>query len=72
MLLCPFNLSLEAWNLVDKEEAVGTGSCFPFQGYKKTLLRLRLRKKQVSDVQKVLQGGEQEIQFEDFTNTLRK
>ncbi|CAK6436190.1 unnamed protein product [Pipistrellus nathusii] len=42
------------------------------QGYKKTLLKLRLRKKQVLDVQKVLQGGEQEIQFEDFTNTLRK
>lgn len=56
----------------DEEEAMGTGSCFPFQGYNKTLLRLRLRKKQVSDVQKVLQGGEQEIQFEDFTNTLRE
>uniref|UniRef100_A0A8C8ZI54 Polycystin 2 like 1, transient receptor potential cation channel n=1 Tax=Prolemur simus TaxID=1328070 RepID=A0A8C8ZI54_PROSS len=42
------------------------------QGYKKTLLRLRLRKERVSDVQKVLQGGEQEIQFEDFTNTLRE
>ncbi|XP_047559510.1 polycystic kidney disease 2-like 1 protein isoform X2 [Lutra lutra] len=41
------------------------------QGYNKTLLRLRLRKEQVSDVQKVLQGGE-EIQFEDFTNTLRE
>ncbi|XP_053440737.1 polycystic kidney disease 2-like 1 protein isoform X3 [Nycticebus coucang] len=40
------------------------------QGYNKTLLRLHLRKEQVSDVQKVLQGGEQEIQFEDFTNTL--
>jgi polycystin 2L1 len=32
---------------------------------------LRLRKEQVSDVQKVLQSGEQEIQFEDLTNTLR-
>ncbi|XP_012873128.1 PREDICTED: polycystic kidney disease 2-like 1 protein [Dipodomys ordii] len=42
------------------------------QGYKKTLLRLRLKKEQVSDVQKVLQGGKQEIQFEDFTNTLRE
>ncbi|XP_029425540.1 polycystic kidney disease 2-like 1 protein [Nannospalax galili] len=42
------------------------------KSYKKTLLRLRLRKEQVSDVQKVLQGGEQEIQFEDFTNTLRE
>ncbi|XP_032168929.1 polycystic kidney disease 2-like 1 protein isoform X1 [Mustela erminea] len=42
------------------------------QGYNKTLLRLRLRKERVSDVQKVLQGGEQEIQFEDFTNTLRE
>ena len=45
---------------------------FPFQGYNKTLLRLHLRKEQVSDVQKVLQGEEQEIQFEDFTNTLRE
>ncbi|KAB1271700.1 Polycystic kidney disease 2-like 1 protein [Camelus dromedarius] len=42
------------------------------QGYHKTLLRLRLRKEQVSEVQKVLQGGEQETQFEDFTNTLRE
>ncbi|XP_048663097.1 polycystic kidney disease 2-like 1 protein isoform X2 [Marmota marmota marmota] len=42
------------------------------QGYNKTLLRLRLKKKQVSDVQKFLQGGEQEIQFEDFTKTLRE
>uniref|UniRef100_A0A8C3X7H4 Polycystin-2-like protein 1 n=1 Tax=Catagonus wagneri TaxID=51154 RepID=A0A8C3X7H4_9CETA len=42
------------------------------QGYNKTLLRLRLRKERVSDVQKVLQNGEQEIQFEDFTNTLRE
>ncbi|KAM5244290.1 LOW QUALITY PROTEIN: polycystin-2-like protein 1 [Hipposideros larvatus] len=41
------------------------------QSYNKALLRLRLRKEQVSDVQKVLQGGQQEIQFEDFTNTLR-
>lgn len=45
---------------------------FPFQSYKKTLLRLRLRKERVSDVQKVLKGGEPEIQFEDFTNTLRE
>uniref|UniRef100_F1S8V0 Polycystin-2-like protein 1 n=1 Tax=Sus scrofa TaxID=9823 RepID=F1S8V0_PIG len=42
------------------------------QGYNKTLLRLRLRKERVSDVQKVLQSGKQEIQFEDFTNTLRE
>lgn len=45
---------------------------FFFQGYNKTLLRLHLRKEQVSDVQKVLQGGEQEIQFEDFTSTLKE
>ncbi|CAH6952351.1 Pkd2l1 [Phodopus roborovskii] len=42
------------------------------QSYKKTLLKLRLRKEQVSDVQKVLKGGEPEIQFEDLTNTLRE
>ncbi|KAK2506718.1 hypothetical protein MC885_014344, partial [Smutsia gigantea] len=34
--------------------------------------RLRLRKKWVSDVQKVLHGSEKEIQFKDFTNTLRE
>lgn len=44
----------------------------PFQSYSKTLQRLRLRKERVSDVQKVLKGGEPEIQFEDFTNTLRE
>ncbi|NP_001402765.1 polycystic kidney disease 2-like 1 protein isoform 1 [Rattus norvegicus] len=42
------------------------------QSYSKTLQRLRLRKERVSDVQKVLKGGEPEIQFEDFTNTLRE
>ncbi|XP_004681071.1 PREDICTED: polycystic kidney disease 2-like 1 protein [Condylura cristata] len=42
------------------------------QGYNKTLLRLRLRKERVSDMQKVLQGAEQEIQFQDFTNTLKE
>ncbi|XP_051002583.1 polycystic kidney disease 2-like 1 protein [Acomys russatus] len=42
------------------------------QSYNKTLLRLRLRKERVSDMQKVLKGGEPEIQFEDFTNTLRE
>ncbi|KAF5911302.1 hypothetical protein HPG69_019670 [Diceros bicornis minor] len=45
---------------------------FVLLGYNKTLLRLRLRKERVSDVKKVLQGGEQEIQLEDFTNTLRQ
>lgn len=44
----------------------------PFQSYNKTLQRLRLRKERVSDVQKVLKGGEPEIQFEDFTNTLKE
>ncbi|XP_005407751.1 PREDICTED: polycystic kidney disease 2-like 1 protein isoform X4 [Chinchilla lanigera] len=42
------------------------------QGYNKTLLRLHLRKEHVSDVQKVLQGGKQKIQFEDFTSTLKE
>ncbi|XP_072484571.1 polycystin-2-like protein 1 isoform X2 [Notamacropus eugenii] len=42
------------------------------QGYNKTLLRLRLKKKRVSEVQRVLQGGEPQILFEDFTNTLRE
>ncbi|KAK7810931.1 hypothetical protein U0070_013585 [Myodes glareolus] len=39
---------------------------------KKALLRLHLRKERVSDVQKVLEGGESVIQLEDFTNTLRE
>nr|XP_020850205.1 polycystic kidney disease 2-like 1 protein isoform X1 [Phascolarctos cinereus] len=42
------------------------------QGYNKTLLRLRLKKERVSDVQRVLGGGERQLQFEDFTNTLRE
>lgn len=45
---------------------------FPFQSCKKALLRLHLRKERVSDVQKVLEGGESVIQLEDFTNTLRE
>ncbi|XP_031240865.1 polycystic kidney disease 2-like 1 protein [Mastomys coucha] len=60
-----------------KEELAGQKdqlqlSDFLKQSYKKTLQRLRLRKERVSDVQKVLKSGEPEIQFEDFTNTLRE
>ncbi|NP_852087.2 polycystin-2-like protein 1 [Mus musculus] len=60
-----------------KEELAGQKdqlqlSDFLKQSYNKTLLRLRLRKERVSDVQKVLKGGEPEIQFEDFTSTLRE
>ncbi|GAB1302455.1 Polycystic kidney disease 2-like 1 protein [Apodemus speciosus] len=47
-------------------------SDFLKQSYNKTLQRLRLRKERVADVQKFLKGGEPEIQFEDFTNTLRE
>nr|XP_034376223.1 polycystic kidney disease 2-like 1 protein [Arvicanthis niloticus] len=60
-----------------KEELAGQKDQFQLsdllkQSYNKTLLRLHLRKERVSDVQKVLKGGEPEIQFEDFTNTLRE
>ncbi|KAM9068995.1 polycystin-2-like protein 1 isoform 1-T1 [Sarcophilus harrisii] len=42
------------------------------QGYKKTLLRLRLKKERVSDVQRALRAGEPGLQFQEFTNTLRE
>ncbi|XP_039770201.1 polycystic kidney disease 2-like 1 protein [Ornithorhynchus anatinus] len=42
------------------------------QGYNKTLLKLRLKKERISDVQKALQSGSKELEFEDFKNSLRE
>ncbi|XP_060096937.1 polycystin-2-like protein 1 [Heteronotia binoei] len=42
------------------------------QGYNKTLMRLKLKKDRISDVQKALQKGTTELEFEDFKNSLRE
>ncbi|XP_015271981.1 PREDICTED: polycystic kidney disease 2-like 1 protein [Gekko japonicus] len=42
------------------------------QGYNKTLMRLKLKKDRISDVQKALQNRTKELEFEDFKNSLRE
>ncbi|XP_020646855.3 polycystin-2-like protein 1 [Pogona vitticeps] len=42
------------------------------QGYNKTLMKLKLKKDRISDVQKALQKGTKELEFEDFKNSLRR
>nr|XP_060623069.1 polycystin-2-like protein 1 [Anolis sagrei ordinatus] len=42
------------------------------QGYNRTLMKLKLNKDRISDVQKALQKGTKELEFEDFKNSLRK
>ncbi|XP_053166178.1 polycystic kidney disease 2-like 1 protein [Hemicordylus capensis] len=42
------------------------------QGYNRTLMRLKLKKDRISDVQKALQQGTKELEFEDFKNSLRE
>ncbi|XP_074855560.1 polycystin-2-like protein 1 [Carettochelys insculpta] len=42
------------------------------QGYHKTLLRLKLKKERISDVQKALQNGTKELEFEEFKNSLKE
>ncbi|XP_075790711.1 polycystin-2-like protein 1 [Pelodiscus sinensis] len=42
------------------------------QGYHRTLARLKLKKERISDVQKALQSGARELEFEDFKNSLRE
>ncbi|XP_042314373.1 polycystic kidney disease 2-like 1 protein [Sceloporus undulatus] len=42
------------------------------QGYNRTLMKLKLKKDRISDVQKALQKGTKELEFEDFKNSLRK
>ncbi|KAG9485041.1 hypothetical protein GDO78_008258 [Eleutherodactylus coqui] len=41
------------------------------QGYKKTLMKLKLKKERISDVQKALQNGSKEMSFEEFKNSLK-
>ncbi|KAG8435262.1 hypothetical protein GDO86_013277 [Hymenochirus boettgeri] len=42
------------------------------QGYKKTLLKLKLKKERISDVQKALQHSTKELKFEEFKKSLRE
>ncbi|MEQ2236306.1 Polycystic kidney disease 2-like 1 protein [Ilyodon furcidens] len=42
------------------------------QSYMKTFMRLKLKKEKISDVQKALQSGSREIEFEDFRDTLKE
>ncbi|OXB75035.1 UNVERIFIED_CONTAM: hypothetical protein H355_001442 [Colinus virginianus] len=42
------------------------------QSYNRTLMRLKLKKERISDVQKALQNGTKELDFEDFKNSLKK
>ncbi|XP_078497207.1 polycystin-2-like protein 1 [Lissotriton helveticus] len=42
------------------------------QSYNKTLLKLKLKKERISDVQKALQNGDKELEFEDFKNSLKE
>ncbi|KAM7047898.1 polycystin-2-like protein 1 [Acridotheres tristis] len=42
------------------------------QSYNRTLTRLKLKKEQISDVQKALQNGTKQLDFEDFKNSLKE
>uniref|UniRef100_A0A8C5PXA5 Polycystin 2 like 1, transient receptor potential cation channel n=1 Tax=Leptobrachium leishanense TaxID=445787 RepID=A0A8C5PXA5_9ANUR len=42
------------------------------QGYRKTMLKLKLKKERISDVQKALQNGQKELEFEEFKNSLKE
>ncbi|XP_031457941.1 polycystic kidney disease 2-like 1 protein [Phasianus colchicus] len=42
------------------------------QSYNRTLMRLKLKKERISDVQKALQNGTKELGFEDFKNSLKE
>uniref|UniRef100_A0A8C3QHZ4 Polycystin 2 like 1, transient receptor potential cation channel n=1 Tax=Cyanoderma ruficeps TaxID=181631 RepID=A0A8C3QHZ4_9PASS len=42
------------------------------QSYNRTLMRLKLRKERISDVQKALQNGTKQLDFEDFKNSLKE
>ncbi|NXF97048.1 PK2L1 protein, partial [Eubucco bourcierii] len=42
------------------------------QSYNRTLMKLKLKKEQISDVQKALQSGTKELDFEDFKNSLKE
>ncbi|OCT71797.1 polycystic kidney disease 2-like 1 protein [Xenopus laevis] len=60
-----------------KEELSGQKNELQFsdilkQGYKKTLLKLKLKKERISDVQKALQNSTKDLKFEEFKNSLRE
>ncbi|XP_018422591.1 PREDICTED: polycystic kidney disease 2-like 1 protein [Nanorana parkeri] len=42
------------------------------QGYKKTMMKLKLKKERISDVQKAIQNGSKEVTFEEFKNSLKE
>ncbi|XP_032921441.1 polycystic kidney disease 2-like 1 protein isoform X1 [Catharus ustulatus] len=42
------------------------------QSYNRTLTRLKLKKERISDVQKTLQNGTKQLDFEDFKNSLKE
>ncbi|NWX66897.1 PK2L1 protein, partial [Promerops cafer] len=42
------------------------------QSYNRTLTRLKLKKERISDVQKALQNGTKQLDFEDFKNSLKE
>ncbi|KAM9323779.1 polycystin-2-like protein 1 [Gastrophryne carolinensis] len=42
------------------------------QGYRKTLMKLKLKKERISDVQKALQNSSKEVTFEEFKNSLKE
>ncbi|NXO15531.1 PK2L1 protein, partial [Oriolus oriolus] len=42
------------------------------QSYNRTLTRLKLKKEQISDVQKALQNGTKQLDFEEFKNSLKE
>ncbi|KAM7016379.1 polycystin-2-like protein 1 [Passerculus sandwichensis] len=42
------------------------------QSYHRTLTRLKLKKEQISEVQKALQNGTTQLDFEDFKNSLKQ
>ncbi|MBN3295903.1 PK2L1 protein, partial [Amia calva] len=42
------------------------------KGYMRTMMKLKLKKERISDVQKALQSGSKELEFEDFRNSLKE
>ncbi|KAM4669505.1 polycystin-2-like protein 1 [Amazona ochrocephala] len=42
------------------------------QSYNRALMRLKVKKEQISDVQKALQNGTKELDFEDFKSSLKE
>ncbi len=46
--------------------------CLVTQSYLKTFTKLKLKKEKISDVQKALRSGSEEIEFKDFRETLKE